>query len=461
MQPTIESLRELNSRLVLKIDELRKKFTENEAENTELKGEITVFLAKEAELMVRIIELEQFAKESAENSKLRDSELNELRSRVSKLKQKQLKNNIVHRLKDGDNSSENVNVPDPAINQCIDTNAKLLEDKEMIDFLDGKNKEKDSLSVPHIISTNDLRKLKKEEVLIQEISSEKNYTNENLSSDREKKLRFEDLFSNNNSLETNPKDSTEKIPYNQKVERGLRLVLFICTKDNNHKINKVFDIQVPEFSLEAILTGSSKLTSQNIVDLFKVAMKVQQKESLCCSKDVSNIKASIPTESSHTSNSEDMISENNKSLPETKTLDEYPNLYREFSSKNFDYYGITDETLCGVSRETICPLCKLGHDDEEIEGILTDKIQSNLYKKYKKETGHEPWQLSKAVIVSAKPQAPDFKPITFEARPDPELIIKSVLEHFPYLKFRNSFRPWSALCSICNGKHGNYGLHGE
>ncbi|CAG8753977.1 3363_t:CDS:2, partial [Racocetra fulgida] len=153
-----------------------------------------------------------------------------------------------------------------------------------------------------------------------------------------------------------------------------------------------------------------------------------------------------------------MISENNKPLPETKvntpvydrayfrnkTLDEYPNLYREFSSENFDYYGITDETLCGVSRETICPLCKLGHDDEEIE----------------------------AVIVSAKPQAPDFKPITFEARPDPELIIKSVLEHFPYLKFRNSFRgndnynfaspqPWSSPCPICNGKHGNYGLHGE
>ncbi|CAG8813364.1 17553_t:CDS:2, partial [Dentiscutata erythropus] len=49
-------------------------------------------------------------------------------------------------------------------------------------------------------------------------------------------------------------------------------------------------------------------------------------------------------------------------------------------------------------------------------------------------------------IVLAKPQAPDFKPITFEARPDPELIIKS---------------PWSSPCPICNGKHGNYGLHGE
>ncbi|UZO09264.1 uncharacterized protein OCT59_029498 [Rhizophagus irregularis] len=35
------------------------------------------------------------------------------------------------------------------------------------------------------------------------------------------------------------------------------------------------------------------------------------------------------------------------------------------SSENFDYYGITDETSCG---DYICPLCKLGHDDEEIEG---------------------------------------------------------------------------------------------
>jgi hypothetical protein len=45
-----------------------------------------------------------------------------------------------------------------------------------------------------------------------------------------------------------------------------------------------------------------------------------------------------------------------------KTLDQYPNLYREFSSENFDYYGITNDTSC--------PLCKLSdHGDEEsIEG---------------------------------------------------------------------------------------------
>ncbi|RGB31548.1 hypothetical protein C1646_708686 [Rhizophagus diaphanus] len=114
-----------------------------------------------------------------------------------------------------------------------------------------------------------------------------------------------------------------------------------------------------------------------------------------------------------------------------------------------------------------------------LPSVLTNKIRSNLYKRYKKETGNEPWQLSEAVIsISEKPcfsasgQASDFKPITFEARPNPELIIKSVLEHFPYLKFRNSFRgidnynfaspqPWSSPCPICDGKHGNYGLHGS
>ena len=45
----------------------------------------------------------------------------------------------------------------------------------------------------------------------------------------------------------------------------------------------------------------------------------------------------------------------------SKTLDQYPNLYRKYSSEKFDYYGITDEASC--------PLCKLDHNDEEnLEG---------------------------------------------------------------------------------------------
>src|SRR5919205_58481 len=107
-----------------------------------------------------------------------------------------------------------------------------------------------------------------------------------------------------------------------------------------------------------------------------------------------------------------------------------------------------------------------------LPSVLTDKIRSNLYRRYKKETGNEPWQLSEvheSEVINSKPEK---GPIIFEARPDPELIIKPVLEHFTYLKFGNSFRgidnydftspqPWSSLCPICDGKHGNYGLHGS
>ncbi len=63
------------------------------------------------------------------------------------------------------------------------------------------------------------------------------------------------------------------------MEQGLRQELSsFCNKDND---GMVFDIQIPEFSLEAILTGSSNITAQTIVDLFNVAMKVRHKEILC------------------------------------------------------------------------------------------------------------------------------------------------------------------------------------
>jgi hypothetical protein len=74
-----------------------------------------------------------------------------------------------------------------------------------------------------------------------------------------------------------------------------------------------------------------------------------------------------------------------------------------------------------------------------LPSVLTDKIHSNLYKRYKKETKNELWQLSKAVIsISKKFQVSDFKSITFKTKPDLKLIIKFVLEyfkHFIYLKF--------------------------
>jgi hypothetical protein len=50
-----------------------------------------------------------------------------------------------------------------------------------------------------------------------------------------------------------------------------------------------------------------------------------------------------------------------------KTLDQYPTLYREFNSENFDYYGITDEASCLLYKLNYneCLLCKLDYNDEE------------------------------------------------------------------------------------------------
>ncbi|CAG8841919.1 22271_t:CDS:1, partial [Gigaspora margarita] len=83
-----------------------------------------------------------------------------------------------------------------------------------------------------------------------------------------------------------------------------------------------------------------------------------------------------------------------------------------------------------------------------------------------------PSQLSEVHESEVINSEPEKWPITFEARPNQELIINSVLKHFPYLKFRNSFRgidnynfvsaqPWDSSCPICDGIHGNYGLHGS
>ncbi|CAG8526860.1 16450_t:CDS:10 [Gigaspora margarita] len=134
-----------------------------------------------------------------------------------------------------------------------------------------------------------------------------------------------------------------------KVEQGLRHELSVFTKDDDIEKHSSFDIQIPEFPLEMILMGSNKITTQIIADLFNVAIKKHTNTNEC-QKVVSITKSnahvtkssevsiSIPitqvTNSSdavtsslhettpslplsHMSNSENKISENNKSLPET------------------------------------------------------------------------------------------------------------------------------------------------
>ncbi|CAG8656572.1 19151_t:CDS:1 [Cetraspora pellucida] len=53
----------------------------------------------------------------------------------------------------------------------------------------------------------------------------------------------------------------------------------------------------------------------------------------------------------------------------SKLLEQYPDLYKECSSENVDYYGINAESLC--------PICKLIHEDEE--GIEAEYKDGSYY----------------------------------------------------------------------------------
>ncbi|RHZ80752.1 hypothetical protein Glove_132g74 [Diversispora epigaea] len=90
IQSKVDSLEEQVSKLVAENYKLRK---EN-VEINELKRKNVEFLAREAGLIARIAELEQSAFSFVEDAKLRDDELNELRSRVSKLERKKSQNGL-------------------------------------------------------------------------------------------------------------------------------------------------------------------------------------------------------------------------------------------------------------------------------------------------------------------------------------------------------------------------------
>ncbi|RHZ69857.1 hypothetical protein Glove_277g15 [Diversispora epigaea] len=296
------------------IDLLKQRISELEAENAKLKQIIEENAKRDAEIVElrsKIAKLECDVKENkmqkqtitTQNTPSKEEMSSPLsENNFENSKQKFCINNseqIDSRCDDtptseiSDNSS-NSDIYKESLTRCstspICAKSKSLEDKEMGDFLDRVYKETVS---------NEIREKNREKKLLRNIDASVSQDREVLSDAKtfsrsetpqeEKRLPL-NHNENPNTPEmkipySEPKSTNllpnQKIPYNQKVERGLRHELFVCITDNNSKGNKIVDIQIPEFSLETILTGSSKVTSQNIVDLFRVAMKVRQKESLC------------------------------------------------------------------------------------------------------------------------------------------------------------------------------------
>src|SRR6266540_762622 len=109
----------------------------------------------------------------------------------------------------------------------------------------------------------------------------------------------------------------------------------------------------------------SKLTNaqiQNVIDQVKMITSDHQNHVIL--KTIPSGNDQIKAEVSTSANVLSLPQSNptyNRSYFHNKTLDQYSNLYREFSNEDFDYFGITNEK--------ICPLCKLEHNDKEsLEG---------------------------------------------------------------------------------------------
>ncbi|RHZ50848.1 hypothetical protein Glove_490g15 [Diversispora epigaea] len=86
--------------------------------------------------------------------------------------------------------------------------------------------------------------------------------------------------------------------------------------------------------------------------------------------DLPKAEASIPsTPQSKTLSEKQNNSTYTRAYFRNKLLEQYPDLYKECSSENVDYYGINAESLC--------PLCKLDHEDEE--GIEAEYKDGSYY----------------------------------------------------------------------------------
>ncbi|CAG8475171.1 6843_t:CDS:2 [Cetraspora pellucida] len=365
-QLTINTLRELNSRLALQIDELRKKNTEVKAENTRLKQAIE----ENVILKIRFKELEK--KNKTNTVKLIAKNV-ELKDKVSKLEQKQTQ--VI--TNDQNTSSTNNILQSTACSELSDQS-----DREKDNNSDYLSKLEHNLTRPELLAESEISKSSLSQDTINDDSVEilefvetihkENISNEIRERIRKKKLQSQESMQRtsfsfniqNNKLnpvinihehkitqsESIPTDQAQntkiKIPYNKKIEQDLRDNLSI------KHINKIDDQTARTLVYNEIKTLLLDITNVNLcqktfrakkiyilltgIDIincfFKksisIDIKYQEKIGVTncnthvtepfSSKDISNIEVRISTESFYTSNSEDMINKDVKSLSETE-----------------------------------------------------------------------------------------------------------------------------------------------
>ncbi|RHZ66970.1 hypothetical protein Glove_303g117 [Diversispora epigaea] len=250
---TIDSLRELNSKLILQINELRK-------ENAEL------------------VQNYQIQVQSTISSEIKD-EPKGLLTIPSPIEghSGEEKNITLDCLPEQENSLTISESQAESETSVTSLSQDIINDDsaEILEFVETIHREK----ISNEIRERNWEKKLQSQGSIQNTSSSSNIQNE-VNSVIE--ITHDHKTTQSEPIPTDQAQNTRiKIPYNKRVEQGLRHDLSVFIKENSNKFSDVFDIKIPEFSLEAIITGSSKITAQNIADLFIIAMKVRQKEILC------------------------------------------------------------------------------------------------------------------------------------------------------------------------------------
>ncbi|CAJ0915766.1 14656_t:CDS:2, partial [Entrophospora sp. SA101] len=500
-QVSDSSLRELNSRLVIEIDTLRR--------------EKDSLISKNTELLARIVELEQSIKEDAENTKLRDAELNtrifelersakeneELRNRVAKLEQHQYIDTNTISLDDETNSNDtseqiiSCNEESNTLNSDIyQDSATTTSPAETISFASQSNLRRLEEKVENEFWDQELLSTPENTIPKISISPNKNASIHKA----EKSLLNKDLNIQDTKLSSSESKSlSNPIPDRQILENTL---------DG--------DDSTPGSALQLV---NEQAECQKVISVKNLHAQTTKPS---CSNDISNIDVSISSnlypENENEVSASPIFSSNpahSHAYFRNKTLEQYPNLYQEGSDGNDDYYGITDESLC--------PLCKLDHDDDngieeicnhikqdmnthlkvrlfkgdstnhktltpeyleweakltELPSILTDKIRSRLYKRYKNKTGLDPWinfEASKSSQIEEDADNCISQDCIIKISKFPEeknTIHEAVHKRFPFLIYTNS-NAWhrdvfkytnsEAKCPVCKEVHTHRGIWGD
>ncbi|CAG8591367.1 5074_t:CDS:2, partial [Diversispora eburnea] len=279
---------------------------------------------------------------------------------------------IVSRNEKSNTSNSDIHQESETSTSPIPAKTISSEEKEVVDFLDLKEKERIS---------NLMRARNREKKLLQnnKISHNQDLSSDNNSSEQSNSsciiktvtVETEDsIVARNNELTS----SEIKISYNQKVEQGLISKLLEFIAEGSHKVARSNDTMIPQ--------NLYSISGKQIFNLFKKNMTY-----------VGDLTIGTTPYLAHLFNKAEKTSRKEK-IQWYYYSEEYEKKVKTISLEN----NISDQMARTqiydeMSEKILTP--EFLEWQAELIDVLMDKICSKLYKRYKNETGLDPWMDSK------------------------------------------------------------------